>query len=288
MADLVINQTNRYTVDPLYQWDVNQELKILGLSLESDPEIHFSNSAMSGAIVRQASRDESGIISVSIPNSILQKSLTVSACVCVYEGETFKTVCIVKIPVISRARPLDYTIEDSDEVYSFNRVENQLYESLKTMTKTTEDAVSTVNKKYDDSLILLNAHHDENLARLDELGNIKIAEVVSLFGVKVQELREEVLGEDVVTLEERIHGQISVKSDISIPPSDWTDNSYKILFDNIVEGSIVDIYYNTASKEAIMDAEPTYTVGVGYVTIDVKTPPTGVITIDAIKVVNDV
>ena len=37
MAELIVNKGERYTVDPLFQWDINQTLEIHGLSLASDP-----------------------------------------------------------------------------------------------------------------------------------------------------------------------------------------------------------------------------------------------------------
>ena len=72
MANVRVEK-NRYTVDPLYQWDLNQVLQIYGLSLPSVPEIHFTNDAMDRAIVKQASMDAAGVITVDVPNSLLQK-----------------------------------------------------------------------------------------------------------------------------------------------------------------------------------------------------------------------
>lgn len=71
MAELTVNKGDRYTTDSLFQWDLGQVLEIHGLSLSSDPEIHFITEVLNGAIVRQATRDDKGIISVKIPNSLL-------------------------------------------------------------------------------------------------------------------------------------------------------------------------------------------------------------------------
>ena len=65
-------EKNNYTVEPLHQWDVNQVLTIHGLSLPSTPEVHFSNMAMERSIVRQASMNAAGVITVEVPNSMLQ------------------------------------------------------------------------------------------------------------------------------------------------------------------------------------------------------------------------
>lgn len=123
----VIVENDRYTVDPLYQWDKNQVLEIRGLSLPSIPEIHFTNDAMERSIVRQSTINSAGIITVMIPNSLLQKPYTVKAYICIYEGDTFKTLYSINIPVKARKMPTDYTIENDEEIYSFNALENLVY-----------------------------------------------------------------------------------------------------------------------------------------------------------------
>ncbi len=117
-------ENERYTVDPLYQWDVNQVLEIRGLSLPSVPSIHFTNETMDKAIVRQAAMDGAGVITVDVPNSLLQKPYKIKAYICIYEGDTFETLYLIEIPVKSRKKPSDYTLEGDTEVYSFNALEN--------------------------------------------------------------------------------------------------------------------------------------------------------------------
>lgn len=120
-------EKNRYTVDTLYQWDKDQVLEIYGLSLASIPEIHFTNAAMDGALVRQATMNDAGVISVEVPNSVLQKPYKITVYVCTYENEAFKTLYSMVIPVEARSKPTDYTIEVTDEeVYSFNALENKI------------------------------------------------------------------------------------------------------------------------------------------------------------------
>ena len=115
-----------YVTDSLNQWDIDQALQVTGLNLTSAPEVHFSNANTDRAIVRQASLDK-GVVSVAIPNSLLQDPLRIYAHVGIYEGSTFKVVELVEIPVKPRKRPEDYQIQDSDEeLYSFKRLENML------------------------------------------------------------------------------------------------------------------------------------------------------------------
>ena len=158
MAKVTISR-DRYTVDPLYQWDLNQELQIYGLSLPSIPEIHFTNDAMDKAIVRQATMDSAGVITAEIPNSLLQKPYKIRAYVCIYEGDTFKSMYLITIPIQARSMPLDYTLTVSDdEVYSFNALENKIDNTLELVLKRYEDVnakYEDVDKKYNEALDIL-------------------------------------------------------------------------------------------------------------------------------------
>lgn len=116
-----------YITDSLHQWDLNQTLQVTGLNLTTVPEVHFSNANTDRAIVRQATKDAAGVVSVGVPNSLLQDPLRILAHIGIYEGDTFKVVELVEIPVIPRKRPHDYQIQDTDEeIYSFRALENEL------------------------------------------------------------------------------------------------------------------------------------------------------------------
>lgn len=125
MIKVNFNSYGSYVTDSLTQWDKNQILTLGGLNLVAAPEIHFSNVNMRAAIVRQAEMKDH-IITVKIPNSLLQTPFTIKAEIGIYEGETFKTVELVEIPVKAAKRPEDYSIADDEEIYSFNRLENEL------------------------------------------------------------------------------------------------------------------------------------------------------------------
>lgn len=120
-----------YVTDSLYQWDLNQVLSVSGLNLSVVPEVHFSNANMDKAIVRQATK-VNNVVSVAIPNSLLQDPLTIHAHIGIYEGDTFKVVELVEIPIVARKRPSDYRIEDADEeIYSFKALENHIANMVK-------------------------------------------------------------------------------------------------------------------------------------------------------------
>ena len=174
MANVTIEKTT-YKVDKLYQWDKNQELIIYGLSLAKAPEIHFTNDAMENAIVRQATMDQQGVITVEIPNSLLQKPYKIHAYVCTYENDTFKSLYLISIPMIARNKPLDYTIESTDgEIYSFNALENEIENMLLINVELRNDLVKEIvneSKKLNDRVdnIIANASDASNNAELVDI-----------------------------------------------------------------------------------------------------------------------
>lgn len=152
MAVLIVEK-NVCKAESLYQWDQNQALEIYGLSVPKIPEIHFTNTAMDRAIVRQAQMDAEGVITVDVPNSLLQKPYPITVYICMYTGSVFETLYKLTVPVIARTQPADYTLEDDDEVYSFTALENLVnntirdYETIYNISaKKLDTAVTEYNK----------------------------------------------------------------------------------------------------------------------------------------------
>lgn len=160
MANVTISN-NRYTAETLYQWDKNQILKITGLSLPRIPEIHFTNEAMGRAIVRQARMDNAGIITVDIPNSLLQNPYKIKAYLCDYDNGTFKSLYAIEIPVKARKKPEDYSLENDEEIYSFIALENLVNNTVVNLTKKCNDTVANVNKKCDDTISNANKLYEQ-------------------------------------------------------------------------------------------------------------------------------
>ena len=127
MHKVTVTKDN-YEVERLYQWDMNQVLCISGLSLTTVPEVHFAHPHDQLAIVRKATMDAAGVVRADIPNSLLQKALRIDAYVCTYEGDTFQTICKVKMPVHERAKPSDYEGTDDVEVYSLDALQVEMIE----------------------------------------------------------------------------------------------------------------------------------------------------------------
>ena len=152
-------EKNKYTVSSAYQWDLNQDLVISGLSIPVIPEIHFTNEVMDRAIVRQATMSADGVIRVDVPNSLFQQPYDILAYVCRHDGDSFKSLYQITIPVTPRGRPNDYKVEaDDEEIYSFNALENKLENVLAVSLERYDQACEALEQaieKYNEALSLL-------------------------------------------------------------------------------------------------------------------------------------
>lgn len=140
MPIIKITNNNRYVADDLFQWDKDQVLMIFGLSLTSIPEIHFATPSMKEAIVKQATLSKSGVISVTIPNILLEGSAPINVYISGYEDSAFRTWYKMQLTVKARTKPADFiSTEDDEEVYSFNALENKIDNTIMILTNSNED-----------------------------------------------------------------------------------------------------------------------------------------------------
>lgn len=324
MTILSVSTGGRYNVSPLYQWDKNQTLEITGLIAPRTPEIHFVNKSMSEALVRQARTDVNGVITVDIPNVVLESILPVDVYVCAYDGDLFHTLYALQIPIKARKKPSDYIYEKEEEIRSFNALNNRLTDTIVEMRTLINNAVATVNKKYDDtyeSLVIkcdetleeltarcknylaqLTTKCDETLAQLRSENETMVQAFNEAVDERIQSVKNEIQGDTATSLDNKItetntrvtnldtalKSLVNTITNLSIATTAWYNKTYTISSSLIKDGSIVDIYYNSASKALMSDAEPTYTVSAGKIVITVVTVPTSTVIIDCVKVVNDV
>lgn len=139
-------EKNNYTVEPLYQWDLNQVLEIHGLSMAVTPEVHFTSDAMVRAVRRFATMDAAGVIRAEVPNALLQKPYKIKAIICIREGDVFKSYREIAIPVKARNQPADYTITDDGDLYSFMELENLVYDSVARVEGSNAEAMNKANQ----------------------------------------------------------------------------------------------------------------------------------------------
>lgn len=187
MSVVVIRQNNTYTVNDLFQWDTNREMEIYGLNLPSLPEVHFANSRMDKAIVKQAAILENGAIRVAIPNILLETAVPIRVFICVYEGEEFISRYSLTVNVKARPKPEDYIAEDDEKIYSYNALENLVNNTV-------------VNLKAEN-----NAFHDEIIAEITALNNQLKAEVNKSCSDTVAQVRQ-ILASTVIAEADTLDG----------------------------------------------------------------------------------
>lgn len=95
-------------VTNLFQWDVNQVVKITGLTFTSPVEVHFCNKKSESAIVVLSTEPTSGSVFANIPNKLLQEPYDIVAYVYQTDGTTKSTTNTITIPVVKRQKPNDY------------------------------------------------------------------------------------------------------------------------------------------------------------------------------------
>lgn len=114
----------------LYQYDYNQDLKIQGLNIAGSAQVHFSFQQSFGEAVRIIGEAEDGDLTVQIPNFLLKGFLScqgeyyIWAFVYVADGDAGETIKRIRIKVIARPRPQDYSEPEYKDVF------DQITESL--------------------------------------------------------------------------------------------------------------------------------------------------------------
>ncbi len=124
---------NIYNVDPLYQWDKNQELKVNDVDYVVAPVVHFVDYTIDKAIVVQ-SKLTGDTITAPIPNVLLENPYDITAYIYVYNDKVGNTVRVIKIPVIARAKPDDYVFTENVQIATLAEIEARVSNLLANLT----------------------------------------------------------------------------------------------------------------------------------------------------------
>lgn len=112
----------------LFQWDYGQKLSITGLSVTENIQVHFARPGQQAEIRLGDVSD--GVLIVSIPDAILQKSGVFKAYIYFSDTESGETIKIINLNVREREKPTDYTTPDHvDVVAELNQKLNQIIET---------------------------------------------------------------------------------------------------------------------------------------------------------------
>ena len=113
IAEFQGDNVNIHTTN-LFQWDVNQVVKITGIEFSAEPiEVHFCNKKSKGALVVNSTAPANGAILATIPNILLTEPYDIFAYVYQTEGSTKNTTNTITIPVVARQKPTTF-VETGD------------------------------------------------------------------------------------------------------------------------------------------------------------------------------
>lgn len=169
MAVITLRANNTYTANELFQWDTGRVLSIYGLPLSFAPEIHFANAHMNEAIVKRGTLKD-GIVTVKIPNVLLEMATPIKVYVCGREDGEFISYYAFTIDVKARTKPADFIAEDDEKIYSYIALEDLLEKTIVELRKENEnfrdalvnEVVETINNTtIGDAETLDNYHAEE-------------------------------------------------------------------------------------------------------------------------------
>ena len=126
-------------VTNLFQWDVNQVLKITGLEFGDSPvEVHFCNKKSTSAIVVLSTNPTNGTVFANIPNTLLQEPYDIVAYVYKTDGTTKSTTNTITIPIVKRQKPNDYRDTSGGDI---NVPDSEVSIDLSSANATSDDIV---------------------------------------------------------------------------------------------------------------------------------------------------
>lgn len=147
--------------DALYRYDLNQKLKINNSGLTSAPAVHFANKKSTEALVVQSTLS-GGVVTVDIPNQLLEMPFEIMAFVYTEVNNVGTTVDKIRIPVIDRPKPMDYQYSNNITIMTYGKIEADIVAYFNRADKKIDDAVSDL-KSADASEAETRAAADSNL-----------------------------------------------------------------------------------------------------------------------------
>lgn len=151
MFDVTCLDTYGEVITHLTQWDIDQSLIIKNTGLSSSPVFHFYNQNSKEAYV-VSSTLENDVITVHIPNVLLQEGIPIVACLYAYSSLTSgKTLATVKIPVRPRPKPSEYKYVENIDVVSVVQLKKDIADeiaSLEDLKVELNQDISTIKSEF--------------------------------------------------------------------------------------------------------------------------------------------
>jgi hypothetical protein len=187
--------------DALYRYDLNQKLKIYNSGLTSAPAVHFANKKSAEALVVQ-STISGGIITVDIPNQLLEMPFEIVAFVYTEVNNVGTTVDKIRIPVIDRPKPMDYQYSDNITIMTYGKIEADIVAYFNRADKKIDEVDARLTKA-DEAEATARKEADANLkAQIDAIVIGAAEDAVA--SVEVAQARTDLGGNAYPTLKDRL------------------------------------------------------------------------------------
>lgn len=142
MFELTCLDSYGESVTHLTQWDIDQSLIIENTGLTHAPLFHFCNKNSTEALVVTSSINN-GVITVKVPNSLLQESFPIIAYMYVYSTATAaKTIETIRIPVRPRIKPSEYKYVENIDVVSAEGIKQEILDKVNELSQNTNRQLS--------------------------------------------------------------------------------------------------------------------------------------------------
>lgn len=148
-------------INYLTQWDLNRVMALdnTKLGLSEAPVFHFCNKVSKEALV-VTSTLEDDVITVKIPNALLEEPYGVIAYVYIYTDEdddeqTAKTAAIIRIPLTARVQPSDYEYVENVDKIAADQIEQSVADKIAELEETYEEVLEGLNTSFEEAIATL-------------------------------------------------------------------------------------------------------------------------------------
>ena len=124
--NIVCKDINGNLLEKLYQWDIGVKIVMTGIETSSLVDFHITNDPCGTAIVAEGIESDDGY-TVDIPDELLREDSPIIMYIYEHnEDGDGRTISLIAIPVIHRAKPSGYTYEDSAVYLSYQKLRTDL------------------------------------------------------------------------------------------------------------------------------------------------------------------
>lgn len=134
--EFVFVDSNNNQIDHLTQWDIGQSLNIKTNIFNVPPVFHFCNIKSQEALVVQSTLNSSkNVVSVNIPNILLQQEYPIIAFVYEYSDQNSgKSIAEIRINVHKRPKPSYYSYVENIDKVSASAINSELKTDIANLT----------------------------------------------------------------------------------------------------------------------------------------------------------